>query len=425
MKTAETRMGLFYCIKKTWETWKEVKAERKNRDADKQSKLHPLSNSSLNQKNSRLECAEKAIRQRAEIQRVLGDSKNDDFGSVVASLESIAENNEYISSEEQLSSEEVKNILYTAAKKQAALVYDKSGIGPANLDSVVQNVARAQEKLVGEPLDKNALLAYFHRDFLENTQLSLISLRGNPHSIKQAEGIAQKAMHLLDLGAYSPAEKAGHEERINKLLAQNFMGYLKFFAINGLALDFEGCGKRFMNLVENANLNPVQRKNAEAWLNEARVSCYNNQFMNYTAAFNAGVIALQDLIVCARDNNQAVEEAGMPKDGSVRVYARITPAAYKLEIERLLCSIDPETNRKRTIAWQEARTVLNKVKQYIAEAELTERQTVDLNASISRMRAAYKKHGSDGQKPWGNNGKKYYKNPPYERTSRRFTKQHR
>lgn len=335
-----------------------------------------------------------------------------------------------VSGEDKPSPEEVKDLLYHAGKNQAAIVYAQQGVNPVNLAFIVHNVAKKQEKFLGESLDGKEYLASIHRRLFSNAKTHLRRIIGKPNSAGRSYSTAKRAEEILELTDYTSKEKQEKVIEINKLLVGALIPNFREFALKGLAAEFEDVREKAYEAIDKAQTPPEIREKTEKLVNIYHGKCYNEHFKNHIKAFMQDVVSLEELDLVAKEHNRVFDALDIsPED---RENNRLMPVAglnsntYRLGLNNLLYRVDPASRNGNPIPPEkEARDMVARIKNYLKPAELKPAERKGVVKALRRIGSFYN-GPSNGHNSGGRNGRnQMYKNPQYDRRARQFTKKHR
>jgi len=415
----DNTMGLFSRIKRAWKIWNEVVAERKACEkAEKESR----------------ELFQKVLSQRERIEKLKNHNKYADFEEIDENLTEIVENNEGLPEKEQFSVEQAKDFLYTFGKNKAAIVYAEHGVDPVNLAFIVHNVAKSQEKFLGQKLDGKGYLVDINRRLFDDAKSHLKEGIGKQGSVDAAYSTAQIAAEILEFADYSPEKMQEKIIEINKLLTAALLPNIQFLAVQGLVSEFNDLSNKFYQTLDKAGISPAQRAQFERFVKLYKGKCYNVNFNNSCKCFALNLLSIAELEKIAEEHNLVFKELDLVdediKANELKTRAAFNSNTYRIGINQLLTSIDPAArNGNPVLPEKEARDIAERVKKYAGLANLKPSEKKGTNHALRRVRRFY---GWDNDhKPWeqksgDKNGRnQMYKNPRYDRRARQLSRKHR
>lgn len=411
-------MALFNRVKQAWQTWKEVVTERKAREkAEKESRA----------------LLQKVQAQKERIENLQSYTEHTDFKEIDESLAAIVENNKGLPEKEQFSSEQIKDTVYNLGINKASVVYEEYGVEPANLAFIAHNVAKSQERCLGEKLDGREFLEVVHRQMVSDAKKRIRNITGQPGTVDSAYSIAQQAEKVLEFTNYTPEKKQEKIIEINALLAGALLPNLKGISFQGLVAEFEDACAKSYEAMDKAKTPAELQEKAKGKIDIYRGRCYNNHFKNHVTAFTLGVISLAELEKIVKEHNSIFAKLGISEEdianNELRPVARLNSNAYRIAINQLLPAIDPAArNGNPVLSEKEAKDIADKVRKYAGLADLKPSEKKGTAHALRRVDRFY--GWDNGHKPWeqkfgGRDGRnQMYKNPLCDKRAR-FAKKHR
>ncbi|MBW3005138.1 hypothetical protein KY310_04880 [Candidatus Woesearchaeota archaeon] len=405
----------FYYVKRAWQIWREVVNERKAQEkADKEGRA----------------LFQKVLAQKDRVEKLQNQMNAGDFEAITESLEDITEQNSGLPQEERFSPEKIKDALYTVGKNQAALVYAQHGVDPVNLAFIIHNVAKSQEKLLGEKLNPEEYTTAVHQHMVGLAKTYLRSIRGKPSIASEVLSAMQRAEQILELANYTPEEKHKQTRELNKHFASALLPSLKGLAFQGLVSEFEDVRKKVYKAMDIAQIAPELRKQVDVLTDIYHGKCYNEHFKNHVVLFMQDLISLEELDKIAKEHNRvfdALDIAGEDIElNRLLPVARLNANTYRVGINNLLYRVDPASRNGNPIPPEkEAKDMAARIKKYLAPAELKTIERKGVVKALRRIDSFYNGH-SNGHNSGDRNGRyQMYKNPLYDRRARQLTKKHR